>query len=110
LRGLSPSSAFSAEQRGNGLKVLPIDKRRSPGYLLLEGDNSAGGVSDRAARWGNDEIQVRALMEATFWPNPVKDSAFRYRATHLDGKRAPKVVLCDDVRIRPGVPCQVSRR
>jgi MoxR-like ATPase len=61
-----------------------------------------------AARWGNDEIQVGALMEATFWPNPVKDSAFRYRATHLDGKRAPKVVLCDDVRIRPGVPCQVK--
>src|SRR5262245_14507783 len=60
-----------------------------------------------AARWGNDEIQVGALMEATFWPNPVKDSGFRFRATHLDGRRAPKVVLCDDARIRPGVPCQV---
>src|ERR1041385_68384 len=54
------------------------------------------------------EIQSGALMETTFWPNPVKDSGFRFRATHLDGRRAPKVVLCDDVRIRPGVPCQVK--
>jgi MoxR-like ATPase len=61
-----------------------------------------------AARWGNDDIQVGALMETTFWPNPVRDSGFRFRATHLDGRRAPKVVLCDDARIRPGVPCQVK--
>jgi MoxR-like ATPase len=60
-----------------------------------------------ALKWGSDEIQVGALMEATFWPNPVKDSGFRFRATHLDGRRAPKVVLCDDPRIRPGSPCQV---
>jgi MoxR-like ATPase len=60
-----------------------------------------------AAKWGNEDIQIGALMEATFWPNPVKDSGFRYRATHLDGRRAPKVVLCDDLRIRPGMPCQV---
>ncbi|MEM7395074.1 MAG: MoxR family ATPase, partial [Verrucomicrobiota bacterium] len=33
---------------------------------------------------------------------------FRFRATHLDGKRAPKVVLCDDPRIRPGMPCLVK--
>jgi MoxR-like ATPase len=46
-------------------------------------------------------------MEATFWPNPVRDSGFRYRATHLDGKRAPKIVLCDDLRLRPGVPALV---
>jgi MoxR-like ATPase len=60
-----------------------------------------------AAKWGNDEIKVGALMAATFWPNPVKGSGFRFRATHLDGRRAPKVVLCDDPRIRPGLPCQV---
>src|SRR4051812_38728382 len=60
-----------------------------------------------AGRWGKDEVQVGALAEATFWPNPVKDSGFRFRATHLDGRKAPKVVLCDDVRIRPGLPCQV---
>jgi MoxR-like ATPase len=60
-----------------------------------------------AAKWGSDDIQPGALMEATFWPNPVKDSGFRYRASHLDGRRAPKVVLCDDPRIRPGLPCRV---
>jgi nitric oxide reductase NorQ protein len=58
-------------------------------------------------KWQAGEIQTGALMEATFWPNPVKDSGFRFRATHLDGRKAPKVVLCDDVRIRPGMPCQV---
>jgi MoxR-like ATPase len=58
-------------------------------------------------KWALEEIKLDALMEATFWPNPVKDSGFRFRATHLDGRRAPKVVLCDDPRIRPGIPCQV---
>jgi MoxR-like ATPase len=55
-----------------------------------------------------EEIQVGAVMEAVFWANPVEDSKFRFRATHLDGRRAPKVVLSDDVRIRPGVPCLVK--
>jgi MoxR-like ATPase len=59
-------------------------------------------------KWTAEEIRVGATMEATFYPNPVADSGFRYRATHLDGKRAPKVVLCDDPRIRPGVPCSVK--
>ena len=59
-------------------------------------------------KWSIDEIKIGATMEATFWPNPVKDSGFRYRATHLDGRRAPKVVLCDDPRIRPGLPCAVK--
>ena len=54
-----------------------------------------------------DDIKVGAVMEATFLANPVSDSGFRFRATHLDGKRAPKVVLCDDARIRLGVPCMV---
>lgn len=54
-----------------------------------------------------DDVKVGAVMEATFWANPVADSGFRFRATHLDGKRAPKVVLSDDVRIRPGMPCMV---
>jgi MoxR-like ATPase len=58
-------------------------------------------------RWKIEDIKPGALMEATFWPNPVQDSGFRFRATHLDGLRAPKVVLCDDPRIRPGQPCQV---
>jgi MoxR-like ATPase len=58
-------------------------------------------------KWNTEDIKVGATMETTFYPNPVKDSGFRYRATHLDGKRAPKVVLCDDPRIRPGLPCLI---
>ncbi len=54
-----------------------------------------------------EEVTLGAVMETTFWTNPQTDSGFRFRATHLDGKRAPKVVLCDDVRIQPGVPCMV---
>jgi len=58
-------------------------------------------------KWETEDLHVGAVMEATFWPNPVKDSGFRFRATHLDGRRAPKVVLSDDVRIRPGIPALV---
>lgn len=54
-----------------------------------------------------EELAAGTTCETTFWVNPVSDSGFRYRATHLDGKRAPKVVLCDDPRIRPGIPCVV---
>lgn len=54
-----------------------------------------------------EELVIGAVVEATFWANPVADSSFRFRATHLDGKRAPKVVLADDPRIRPGAPCLV---
>jgi len=47
-------------------------------------------------------------VEATFWPNPAgEESAFRLRTTHLDGRRAPKVVLTNDERILAGVPCRV---
>src|ERR1051325_7232767 len=60
-----------------------------------------------AKKWTIGEIQTGALMTATFWPNPVRDAGFRFRATHLDAKKAPKVVLCDDGRIRAGHPCQV---
>ncbi|MCE9532013.1 MAG: MoxR family ATPase [Planctomycetes bacterium] len=54
-----------------------------------------------------EDILVGATMEATFWPNSVKESGFRYRATHLDGRKAPKIVLCDDPRIHAGLPCLV---
>jgi MoxR-like ATPase len=60
-----------------------------------------------AAGWSTEDIKEGLEMEATFWPNPVAGSKFRFRATHLDGLRAPKVVLCDDPRIRPGLPCQI---
>jgi MoxR-like ATPase len=60
-----------------------------------------------AAKWTTEDLHVGLEMEATFWPNPVPETGFRFRATHLDGLRAPKVVLCDDPRIQAGVPCQV---
>jgi MoxR-like ATPase len=60
-----------------------------------------------SGKWEDGELKVGAVLEATFWANPVEGSGFRFRATHLDGKRAPKVVLSDDARIRAGVPCLV---
>lgn len=58
-------------------------------------------------KWSIQEIQLGAILETTFLVNPKKESGFRYRATHLDGKRAPKIILCDDPRVRPGIPCRV---
>lgn len=55
-----------------------------------------------------ESISVGKKFETTFWANPVKDSGYRFRATHLDGQRAPKVVLSDDARIQPGKPCLVK--
>lgn len=58
-------------------------------------------------KWQIEEIRVGMTAETTFWANPVSSSGFRFRATHLDGKRSPKVVLCNDSRIVPGTPCMV---
>jgi MoxR-like ATPase len=56
----------------------------------------------------NDDIKTGTVMEAMFEPNPVeKNREFLYRATHLDGRRAPKVVLSKDPRIRSGARCLV---
>src|SRR5262245_21362296 len=60
-----------------------------------------------SAKLEMDEVKVGALMQATFWPNPVEDSRYSLRATHLDGRRAPKVVLTSDRRIVAGIPCVV---
>jgi MoxR-like ATPase len=60
-----------------------------------------------ADRWQVKDLQPGMELEATFYPNPQPESGFRFRATHLHGRRAPKVVLCDDPRIRPGAPCLV---
>lgn len=46
-------------------------------------------------------------FETTFYSNPRKESPYRFRATHLDGERAPKAVLSDDPRIQPGKRCRV---
>ncbi len=58
-------------------------------------------------KWKTEDLRVGQTAEATFWPNPVEDSTFKFRATHLDGRRAPKVVLSADPKIVAGVPCVV---
>jgi len=58
-------------------------------------------------KWSLEELTVGRTVEATFFPNTAETSAFRLRATHLDGRRAPKVVLTNDERIVPGIPCLV---
>ncbi len=58
-------------------------------------------------KWKIEELRPGMTGEATFWPNPVEGSALTLRATHFGGRRAPKVVLSDDRRIVPGVPCLV---
>ncbi|MEL6546310.1 MAG: AAA family ATPase, partial [Myxococcota bacterium] len=65
-------------------------------------------MSGMAGKWKIEDLKDGQTMDATFWVNPVEDNEFRFRATHLDGKRAPKVVLCDDPRVRAGVPCRVK--
>lgn len=58
-------------------------------------------------KWNVEELTPGRTFETTFWPNAAEGSAFKLRATHLDGRRAPKVVLSNDERIVPGQPCIV---
>ena len=53
-------------------------------------------------------IKAGQVFETVFYLNPKSESPFRFRATHLDGKRAPKVVLCNDPQIQPGQLCKVK--
>ncbi|CAN5463915.1 hypothetical protein BH11MYX1_BH11MYX1_35650 [soil metagenome] len=61
-----------------------------------------------SGKWTLEELVAGRTVEATFWPNPLEDSAFKFRATHLDGRRALKVILSNDERIVAGVPCIVK--
>ena len=54
-----------------------------------------------------DEVKIDGVYEATLWANQEEGSRFRLRATHLDARRAPKVVLSSDARIIAGIPCRV---
>lgn len=54
-----------------------------------------------------EQVKIGTTFETTFFSNPKKDSSFRFRATHINGKRGPKVILCDDPRVQPGQLCQV---
>ena len=58
-------------------------------------------------KWKLEELKVGKTLEAVFWHNPVEGSPFSLRATHLDGRRAPKVVLTADKKIVAGMPCLV---
>ncbi|MBV1860587.1 MAG: MoxR family ATPase [Nannocystaceae bacterium] len=58
-------------------------------------------------KWKTEDLTVGKVLEAVFWPNPQEDSRHKLRATHLDGRRAPKVVLSTDKRIVAGAPCMV---
>ena len=62
----------------------------------------------QTTKWKLEDLAVGKTAESTFWTNPVEGSPFRFRATHLDGRRAPKVVLSNDPRIVPGLPCLVK--
>jgi MoxR-like ATPase len=55
-----------------------------------------------------EEIKPGRVFRATFLENPVEGSPYPFRATHLDDRRAPKVVLADDPRIEVGRPCLVE--
>lgn len=55
-----------------------------------------------------DDIEIGKTFETTLFPNEKEGSRFSLRGTHLGGVRAPKVVLSDDARIQPGVPCVVK--
>jgi len=58
-------------------------------------------------KWNVEELTCGRTFETTFWPNAAEGTQFKLRATHLDGRRAPKVVLSNDDRIVPGQPCIV---
>ena len=64
--------------------------------------SGTGRRTDRAIR-----LRPGLVFETTFSSNGKRDSGFRYRATHIDGRRAPKVVLSNDGRIRPKQACRV---
>ena len=53
------------------------------------------------------KLKQGLVFETVFYSNPKKESPFRFRATHINGERAPKVILCDDPRIQPGQLCKV---
>lgn len=59
-------------------------------------------------KWQADEIQINQNYETSFLLNPVEGNAFRYRATHFNGRLTGKVILSNDSRIRPGCPCVVK--
>jgi nitric oxide reductase NorQ protein len=54
-----------------------------------------------------DKVRNGTVFETVFYTNPKDESPYRFRATHMDGQRAPKVILCNDSQIQPGRRCKV---
>ena len=54
-----------------------------------------------------EKLKSGFTFETILYSNPKKESEFRFRATHINGKRAPKVILCNDPRVQPGQLCRV---
>src|SRR5690242_14945716 len=46
-------------------------------------------------------------FETIFSANPKSESPYRWRATHINGQRATKVILSNDTRIQPDQLCRV---
>jgi nitric oxide reductase NorQ protein len=55
----------------------------------------------------SSKIKNGLEFETVFSRNPKADSPFRFRATHMNGTRAAKVILCDDPRVQPEQRCRV---
>jgi Cdc6-like AAA superfamily ATPase len=51
---------------------------------------------------------VGQVFETTFHANRKGENPLRFRATHINGKRAPKVILSDDPKIQCGQLCRVK--
>lgn len=53
------------------------------------------------------EVKTGAVFETVFEPNDKENSDYPFCSHLLDKQKAPKVVLCKDDRIIPGIPYQV---
>ena len=63
-----------------------------------------------AERWDLKELAQGDVRETTFWQTSLEGVGFVFLATHLDGRRVPVPVYCNDKRITAGIPCRVRLR
>jgi nitric oxide reductase NorQ protein len=101
-RGREPASAAGQDDppvTGRRLRAMPKAKDGAMTRLQSAMSGSRTGTAVR--------LRPGLVFETTFTANGKRESAFRYRATHVNGRRGPKVVLSNDDRIRPGQACRV---
>lgn len=79
------------------------------GVAMMVGkkDLLSKGSWEMAKKAYPDKLKNGFEFETVFYSNSKKESPFRFRAVHINGKRAPKVILCDDPKIQPGQLCNV---